>query len=247
MVYDRIYDRSANRYQPGAHGPQAEPGSGVAWSAAMWQDDVGAAVRCPRTPSIISTSKTLKAWPDWPNQTPPCARCEGWSSSTKSNAVRNCFRLLRVLADRKPLPARFLILGSAAPDLTQPIVRIAGRTPGNRAPGGLSLAGPGPQGPRPALAAGRFSAGLHGQKRRRFAGLAAAIPADLSGTRHSAVGHPDSGHGPGAVLEHARPLPRPNLERGRAGPRAGRQRIHRAPLPRSLDRRVHGAATSAVV
>jgi predicted AAA+ superfamily ATPase len=27
------------------------------------------------------------------------------------------FRLLRVLADRKPLPARFLILGSAAPDL----------------------------------------------------------------------------------------------------------------------------------
>src|SRR5580704_12649760 len=27
------------------------------------------------------------------------------------------FPLLRVLADRKPLPARFLILGSAAPDL----------------------------------------------------------------------------------------------------------------------------------
>ena len=29
------------------------------------------------------------------------------------------FPLLRVLADRKPLPARFLILGSASPDLLQ--------------------------------------------------------------------------------------------------------------------------------
>ena len=29
------------------------------------------------------------------------------------------FRVLRVLADRKPLPARFLILGSASPDLLQ--------------------------------------------------------------------------------------------------------------------------------
>ena len=29
------------------------------------------------------------------------------------------FPLLRVLADRRPLPARFLILGSASPDLVQ--------------------------------------------------------------------------------------------------------------------------------
>src|ERR1700685_2188044 len=31
----------------------------------------------------------------------------------------NLFPLLRVLADRRPLPARFLILGSASPDLLQ--------------------------------------------------------------------------------------------------------------------------------
>src|SRR5437868_8479668 len=38
------------------------------------------------------------------------------------------FPLLRVLADRKPLPARFLILGSAAPDLlSQSSETLAGR------------------------------------------------------------------------------------------------------------------------
>src|SRR5271169_4985649 len=38
------------------------------------------------------------------------------------------FPLLRVLSDRKPLPARFLILGSAAPDLlSQSSESLAGR------------------------------------------------------------------------------------------------------------------------
>src|SRR5207245_10047778 len=38
------------------------------------------------------------------------------------------FPLLRVLADRKPLPARFLILGSASPDLlSQSSETLAGR------------------------------------------------------------------------------------------------------------------------
>src|SRR5438552_7388556 len=38
------------------------------------------------------------------------------------------FPLLRVLADRKPLPARFLILGSASPDLLrQTFETLAGR------------------------------------------------------------------------------------------------------------------------
>src|ERR1700704_2963028 len=38
------------------------------------------------------------------------------------------FALLRVLADRKPLPARFLILGSAAPELlSQSSETLAGR------------------------------------------------------------------------------------------------------------------------
>ncbi len=37
------------------------------------------------------------------------------------------FPVLRVLSDRVPLPARFLILGSASPDLIQRILKITGR------------------------------------------------------------------------------------------------------------------------
>src|SRR3970282_1442373 len=38
------------------------------------------------------------------------------------------FPVLRVLADRRPLPARFLVLGSASPDLLrQPSETLAGR------------------------------------------------------------------------------------------------------------------------
>ena len=40
---------------------------------------------------------------------------KGSWSSMKFNTARNCFLCLRVLADRKPLPARFLILGTAPP------------------------------------------------------------------------------------------------------------------------------------
>ena len=41
------------------------------------------------------------------------------------------FPLLRVLADRRPLRARFLILGSASPDLVREASRVSCWSPGN--------------------------------------------------------------------------------------------------------------------
>ena len=72
------------------------------------------------------------------------------------------FPQLRVLADRMPLPARFLILGSASPDLfRQSSESLAGRTR-NRFPGGLSAFRSWRCCPKPPLAARRLSTGLHG-------------------------------------------------------------------------------------
>ncbi|MCX6997449.1 MAG: AAA family ATPase [Kiritimatiellaeota bacterium] len=76
------------------------------------------------------------------------------------------FPLLRVLADRQPLPERFLILGSASPALLrQSSETLAGRTGG---PAGDCPAGRFPAERRrnfragAALAAGRIPAILHG-------------------------------------------------------------------------------------
>ena len=66
------------------------------------------------------------------------------------------FPLLRVLADRKPLPARFLILGSAAARSAQPILGNSCGTPGNRAPGRLSPGGPWRRRSRPLWLRGGF-------------------------------------------------------------------------------------------
>ena len=156
------------------------------------------------------------------------------------------FPLLRVWPIASRSPARFLILGSA-----RPICSANPRKPWPAAwkpcPWKAFVWPIWAHSARPALAARRVPAGVYGQERSGFDGLAPAIPADLSGTRHPATGHPDSGRRPAALLEHAGPLSRPNLERRRAGPRAGGQRTDRAPLPRSLDRRLHAPAIAALV
>jgi predicted AAA+ superfamily ATPase len=41
----------------------------------------------------------------------------GWVVLDEAQLRPELFRSLRVLADRRPLPARFLVLGSASPDL----------------------------------------------------------------------------------------------------------------------------------
>ena len=146
---------------------------------------------------------------------------------------RDLLPLLRVLADRKPAPARFLILSSAAVDLI-PGKGLAG--PGNpkRMRGSQStesLAGrletvhlEGFQlrdlgaGARPALAAGRACLVLHGQEQDGLIPMASTIPADVPGARRSTDGHPDPRRRALAVLEHAGPCSRPDLQRRRAGP-----------------------------
>ncbi len=72
--------------------------------------------------------------------------------------------MLRVLADRKPLPARFLVLGSAAPDLlSQSSETLAGRLR-DCAPGRLSLRRPGSERSESALVTRRVSTRVHSQK-----------------------------------------------------------------------------------
>ncbi len=73
------------------------------------------------------------------------------------------FPLLRVLADRRPLPARFLVLGSASPDLLrQSSESLAGRI--ETVP----------------LEGFRVSARLHAANRGGLAGMAASISSDVS-------------------------------------------------------------------
>src|SRR5688500_10783510 len=70
----------------------------------------------------------------------PCLDSRVWLSSLKCSACRILFRSLRVLADRKPLPARSPVLGSATGDLMrQGSESLAGRIRFHELPG-LSLA-----------------------------------------------------------------------------------------------------------
>lgn len=56
------------------------------------------------------------------------APLEGWVVIDEIQRKPELFKLLRVLADRQPLPARFLILGSASPDIIrQSSESLAGR------------------------------------------------------------------------------------------------------------------------
>ena len=83
------------------------------------------------------------------------------------------FPLLRVLTDRRPLPARFLLLGSASPDLVQKLgaswegFALEEVPPGDGVPRGLLLEHPGRGGAGACLVRGqRFGFGA-AQVRRR--------------------------------------------------------------------------------
>jgi len=67
------------------------------------------------------------------------------------------FPVLRVLADRQPLPARFLLLGSASPDLVKGVAEsLAGR---------VAVVDKG------AFGTARGSAGPSGRRPRRWSGI----------------------------------------------------------------------------
>ena len=156
------------------------------------------------------------------------------------------FPLLRVLADRKPSPARFLILGSAAPDLlSQSSESLAGRLETVLLEG-FRLRDLGPS--------ARAGSGCGADFRWRTRPRAKAIPwpGGVNSYRHfwnatcrnwASRFRPSPWGGSGTCWRTITP----NLERGRVGPRAGRQRTDRAPLPRSVDRRLHASATVPVV
>ena len=67
------------------------------------------------------------------------------------------FPLLRVLADRRPLPARFLILGSASPDLIRGASELLAGRLETIPVSGFSLSEVGQEKVETALAARRFS------------------------------------------------------------------------------------------
>lgn len=78
-------------------------------------------VRDPRR--TISTSRIRRTSPGCPTRCWPSRVCEAWSSSTRSSARHGCTKL----ADR-PKAAKYLILGSAAPELVKDISEtLAGR------------------------------------------------------------------------------------------------------------------------
>ena len=98
------------------------------------------------------------------------------------------FPLLRVLADRRPLPARFLILGSASPDLLrQSSESLAGRIE-TLPSGGFPALRSGCRCTGSSLAAWRFPARLHGANRARFVRMAASISSDFSRARLPQLG-----------------------------------------------------------
>lgn len=73
----------------------------------------------------------LESPADWARLAQPMTALEplrGWVVIDEAQLKPELFPILRVLADRQPLPARFLLLGSASPDLTSRVSEsLAGR------------------------------------------------------------------------------------------------------------------------
>src|SRR3989304_728758 len=92
-----------------------------------------------------------------------------------------------------------------------------GRTAGDVGDGRLQPAGVGYGRRTPALAAWGISVVLSGTDRFGQRGLGEEFHPDFLGTGPAAMGHPGPAHGAMALLEHAGPLPRADLECRRAG------------------------------
>lgn len=124
------------------------------------------------------------------------------------------FPILRVLADRRPLRARFLILGSADPDLLrQSSETLAGRMETINLSGfGLQRAGRACA--SKALETGRISPSVPCALGEGELCLAPAVHPDLSRTRLASAWHHHSCCHRAQILDDARPLPWGYLERG---------------------------------
>ena len=133
------------------------------------------------------------------------------------------FPLLRVLADRSPIPARFLILGSASPDLIQQSSEtLAGRL--EMVPlEGFRLSDLGASAQQRHWLRGGFPLAYTARTETDSVSKAAAIPPDVPRARPSTTGNYNPFCFAMALLEHGRPLSWPDLERSRVGPRSSRQ------------------------
>jgi hypothetical protein len=150
---------------------------------------------------------------------------------------QDLFPVLRVPVDEDDRPGRFLVLGSASPDL----VGLASESLAGRVAlvelGGFRLLDVG------ADAIDRLW--VHGGLPRSYlAGTGAAsarcrddfistfLERDLAN-----LGVRISRHHPAPLLDDGRPVPRPDLDRRRTGPGPRRVGEHRAPVPRQPDQR----------
>ena len=156
------------------------------------------------------------------------------------------FPVLRVLLDRTPLSARFLILGSASPELLrQTSESLAGRIE-TIAMSGFSMAEVGQVevarhwlrgGFPPSYLARTESDSLAWRKNFIQTFLERDLPQWGIGTPAMRVA---------ALLDHGGALPRPDLERGGTARALGRQRIHGAALSRYSVWRLHGPPATAL-
>ena len=126
-----------------------------------------------------------------------------------------------------PAPARFLILGSASPDLLRAVFRDAGGTHRDRRIGGFAAGRARAAARRQALAARRLPARFLARTEADSVAWRKQFIQTFSRARPAAAG---ASRVPAtraaALLDDARALPRPDVERRRAGAVAGRQRVH---------------------
>ena len=122
------------------------------------------------------------------------------------------FPILRVPADRRPRRARFLVLGSASPDLLrQSSKSLAGRINYYRLGGARSRRGR-PRPYRPALATRWLSGSLARPVEPERLSLARKLRADVPGARPAGARHPCPRTNPPTFLDHAGPLAWTDLE-----------------------------------
>jgi len=157
------------------------------------------------------------------------------------------FPILRVLADRKPLPCRFLILGSASPDIVKGVSEsLAGRVHSINV-SGLNLDEAGPSDQKRLWLRGGFPESLSRLKRPRRIQVARRLYPHLPATGPTAARNTNTRRADAALLGHARLLSRKQLECIGNLPIPRSQKQNDPPLRRHPRWSVHGSSTSTLV
>ena len=156
------------------------------------------------------------------------------------------FELLRVLVDRPGNTTRFLVLGSAGPDLLrQSSETLAGRIAYHE----LTRFGSTRRASAPSNGSGCGAASRRRswRRRRRQRALAERVHPDVPRARPAAARRVGAGGDDAAVLDDGGPLPRQPLEERRGRPRARGVRSDHRHVPRHAHRCAGGAPPRSVV